>query len=373
MEFSVTDSRIRKLALILVDHSIRCQPGDRVLIEATTLAEPLVRELYALILDRGGHPHPVMAFPDQDEIFMAHAGDDQLDFVPTFQQLAYETFEARIRIGSLANTRAMSGVDPARLTRRQKALAQTLQTQMRRGSDGSLKWVTTLYPTNAYAMEAEMSFAEYEDFVYYACHADEETPDPAAYWRSVEEKQRGIIERLQGHNQVILRGPNVDLSLSIRGRIFMNSSGRHNMPDGEVYTGPVEDSVNGWVRYTFPAVYQGKVVEGVTLNFENGKVVKASAEKYEDLLLKMLDIDSGARYLGEFAIGTNFEINRSTKNILFDEKIGGSFHTALGAGYPETGSQNKSQIHWDLICDMKTEAEILVDGEVIYRNGKFLS
>ena len=153
----------------------------------------------------------------------------------------------------------------------------------------------------------------------------------------------------------------------------MNSAGRHNMPDGEVYTGPVETSVNGWVHYTYPAVFQGKVVEGVRLTFEEGKVIQATADRYQDLLLNMLEIDSGARYLGEFAIGTNFEIDRSTKNILFDEKIGGSFHTALGAGYPETGSVNKSQIHWDMICDMKTDSEILVDGEVLYKNGKFLT
>ena len=368
----MTDIRVKKLAQILVDHSIRCQAGDRVLIEATTLAEALVRELYALILERGGHPHLALALPDQEEIYMRFSGEAQLDFIPTFQKLAYETFEARIRIGSLANTRSMSGVDPNRLAHRQKALAQILQTQMKRGAEGSLKWVSTLFPTGAYAMEAEMALFDYEDFVYRACHADENTPDPAAYWRGVEQEQQRIIEKLQGHNQVTLQGPNVDLTLSIRGRTFLNSAGRHNMPDGEVYTGPVENSVNGWARYTYPAVYQGRVVEGVTLTFENGKVVNATADKNQDLLLKMLELDPGARYLGEFAIGTNFEIDRSTKNILFDEKIGGSFHTALGAGYPETGSLNKSLIHWDMICDMKTNSEMLVDGEVLYRNGKFL-
>jgi aminopeptidase len=369
----MTDLRVRKLAQILVDHSIRCQAGDRVLIEATTLAEPLIRELYRLILERGGQPHPVLALSDQEEILMAHAGDAQLDFIPTFQKLAYETFEARIRIGSMANTRALSEVDPKRLARRQKAMAQILATQMRRGAEGSLKWVTTLFPTTAYAMEAEMSYSSFEDFVYRACHADEETPDPAAYWRGVEDQQSRIVDRLHGHDQVTLRGPNVDLKLSIKGRTFLNSAGRHNMPDGEVYTGPVETSVNGWVHYTYPAVYQGKVVEGVRLTFEEGKVIKASADRYQDLLLNMLEIDPGARYLGEFAIGTNFEIDRSTKNILFDEKIGGSFHTALGAGYPETGSVNKSQIHWDMICDMKTDSEILVDDEMLYKNGKFLT
>lgn len=368
----MADLRTHKLAQILVDHSIRCQPGDRVLIEATTLAEPLVRDLFALILERGGYPHLNLALPDQDELYFAYASDAQLDFPPTFQKLAYETFEARIRIGSLANTRALSQVDSTRLARRQAAAASILQTQMRRGAEGSLKWVTTLYPTQAFAMEAEMSLLDFETFVYRACHADESTPDPIAYWNGVEERQRRIISLFTGHDQVGLRGPNVDLSLSIKGRTFMNSYGRHNMPDGEVYTGPVEDSVNGWVRYTYPAIYQGRVVEGVELTFEHGKVIKASAQKNGDLLLEMLELDAGARYVGEFAIGTNFEIDRATRNILFDEKIGGSFHMALGAGYPETGSLNKSRIHWDMICDLKQDSEITVDGEVVYRNSNFL-
>jgi aminopeptidase len=180
------------------------------------------------------------------------------------------------------------------------------------------------------------------------------------------------VDYLAGKNQVILRGPNVDLTLSIRGRIFKNSKGIFNMPDGEVYTGPVEDSINGWVKYTYPAIYQGVAVEGAELTFSNGRVTQAKAEKRLDYLLKMLDSDAGSRYLGEFAIGTNFDINRFTGNILFDEKIGGSFHMALGAGYPETGSKNKSAIHWDMICDLRTDSEILVDGETFYKNGQFV-
>jgi aminopeptidase len=221
-------------------------------------------------------------------------------------------------------------------------------------------------------MEAEMGFEEYQDFVFRAMHADVDTPDPVAYWQGIEKEQQGIIDRLQGHDLVELRGPNVELSLSIKGRKFDNASGKYNLPDGEVYTGPVEDSANGWVCYTYPAVYQGRVVEGVELRFESGKVVKATAKKNEDFLLQMLDTDPGARYLGEFAIGTNYQIDRFTRNILFDEKIGGSFHMAVGAGYPETGSQNKSIIHWDMICDMRQDSEIRVDGEVVYRNGKFV-
>ncbi len=214
-----------------------------------------------------------------------------------------------------------------------------------------------------------MSLSEYEDFVYRACHATEE--HPIAFWNSVREKQQSAIDHIQGHDRVVLRGPNVDLTLSVKNRIFLNSAGVFNMPDGEIYTGPVEDSVNGWVKFTYPAIYNGVAVEGAELTFSNGKVISAKADKNQDFLLKMLETDAGSRYLGEFAIGTNFEIDKFTGQILFDEKIGGSFHMALGASYPETGGKNKSAIHWDMICDMRDDAEILVDGELYYKNGEF--
>jgi aminopeptidase len=366
------DIRYRKFAQILVDHSTKVRPGDRVAITATTAAEPVVRALYELVLERGGHPHLLFDLPDQDESFYTHAGDGQLDFVPLFHKAAFEEFEVLIKIRSETNTRALTGVDSARVARRQKALSTLLSAQMRRGADKSLRWMSTLFPTHAYAMEAEMGYAEYADFFYRACHADAGTPDPVAYWQNVERDQSQIIRRIEGHDRVTLRGPNVDLRLSIQGRKFKNACGINNLPDGEIYTGPVEDSAEGWVRYTYPAVYQGRVVEGIELKFEKGQVVQASAKENEDFLLQMLNTDAGARYLGEFAIGTNFEINRFTRSILLDEKIGGSFHMAVGAGYPETGSQNKSVVHWDMICDLRQDSEISVDGEVVYRDGQFV-
>ena len=366
----MADARVEKLAQILVEHSAEIKPGDRVAIESTTAAQPLVRALCAAILEAGGYPHLLLELPDQDEILFAHARDEQLDAIPTFRKLAYDQFESRIRIHSATNPRALSGVDPARNRRRQKATAPILETQMRRGADRSFKWVTTLFPTEGYAMEAEMSLSDFEDFVYKACHADQ--VDPVAYWNQVESKQKKIIKHIEGHNQVVLRGPNVDLSLSIKGRKFLNAAGKSNMPDGEVFTGPVEDSLNGFVRFSYPAIYSGVLVEGVELTFSNGKVVKAHAEKNQAFLMEMLESDPGARYVGEFAIGNNYEINRFSHNILFDEKLGGSFHMALGAGYPETGSKNKSIIHWDMICGMQKDAEIQLDGDVIYKNGKFM-
>jgi aminopeptidase len=366
----MADARVEKLAQILVDHSAEIKPGDRVAIEATTAAQPLVRALCASILERGGTPHLLLELPDQEEILFAHAKDEQLDAIPTFRKLAYDQFESRIRIHSDTNPRALSSVDPARQRRRQKANASILETQMRRGADRSFKWVTTLFPTEGYAIEAEMSLSNFEDFVYRACHADQ--ANPVAYWNKVEASQKKIIDRIEGHDQVVLHGPNVDLSLSIKGRKFLNAAGKSNMPDGEVFTGPVEDTLNGFVRFSYPAIYSGVLVEGVELAFSNGKVTKAQAEKNQPFLLEMLESDPGARYVGEFAIGTNYEIDRFSHNILFDEKLGGSFHMALGAGYPETGSKNKSVIHWDMICGMQKDAEILLDGEVVYKNGKFV-
>ena len=371
----MSDLRVQKFAKVLVEHSTRVEPGDRVLIEGTTAAEPLVRELYIQILEKGGIPLPMIGFPGmvpfmQDDLYLTYAKELQLDFVPTFYKLAYDQFESRIRIHSSTNTRGTTSINPAKVQRRNKATSTITEAQMRRGGEGKFKWVTTLYPTEAYAQDAGMSLREYEDFVFGAVHANED--DPIAFWKSTATGQQKAIDFLADKNLVTLRGPNVDLTLSIKGRKFNNSTGTHNMPDGEIFTGPVEESVTGWVKFTYPAIYQGVAVEGAELTFYRGRVDSAKAEKNQDYLFQMLESDQGSRYLGEFAIGTNFDINRFTGNILFDEKIGGSFHMALGAGYPETGSKNRSSIHWDMICDMRREAEITVDGELFYKNGQFV-
>jgi aminopeptidase len=371
----VADPRVSKFAEILVEHSARVVPGDRVLIEATTAAEPLVRELYLKILEKGGHPVPLlqlpdMFFPGHEDLLIMKGDDAQLDFVPPLQKYAYDNFESRIRIHSTTNTRSQSKMDHARSQKRNKPTGAITAVQMARGAEGIFKWVTTLYPTEAYAQEAGMSIQEYEDFVFGAVHAHE--ADPIKFWKQVEKDQQSAVDFMKGKNQVVLRGPNVDLTLSVKGRTFLNSFGTYNMPDGEIYTGPVEDSVNGWVKFTYPAIYGSVAVEGAEINFTKGRAEQVKADKNQEYLIKMLESDAGSRFLGEFAIGTNFDINQFTGQILFDEKIGGSFHMAFGAGYPETGSKNKSAIHWDMICDMRTDSEILVDGELMYKNGKFV-
>lgn len=367
----MTDNRVKNFAKILVDYSADIKEGDRVLIEGTTAASPLIEALYERVLERGGHPYTFLELPERLEIFYRVANNKQLAHTSILKQLAYDEFESRIRVHSVTNTRGLANVDPKKQTLKGKADKPILQTQMRRGATGEFKWVTTLFPTQAYATEAGMGLKQFEDFVYNSVHANDK--DPVKYWKKVEKEQQKLVDMFTGHDKVVLRGPNVDITLSIKDRTFINAAGRHNMPDGEFYTSPVENSVNGWVNYTYPAIQQGRVVEGVELKFVDGKVFTAKAKKNQDFLLKMLETDEGARRVGEFAIGTNFEIDKFTGNILFDEKIGGSFHMALGAGYPETGSKNVSQIHWDMICDMRKESEILLDGEVVYKNGAFVS
>ena len=365
------DARVEKFARILVDYSTQVKPGDRVAVYSSVDALPAVQALYKLLLERGALPDVLLNFPEQYEILLETGSEEQLTFTPPLHKMAFEDFDVLIKVRAEPNTRFTAQVEPRRQESFERGRAELIKAQMRRGATGELRWMSTIYPTNAYAMEADMGLREYMDFFFRACHADEGTPDPVAYWRGIHAEQQKIIDRIEGHDRVELRGPNVDLRLSIKGRKFLNASGIHNMPDGEVYTGPVEDSVQGWVRFNYPCVYIGREVQGVELKFEDGKVVEACAQKNEEFLLQMLNSDPGARYLGEFAIGNNYEIDRFTRSILFDEKIGGSFHMALGASYPETGGKNTSVIHWDMICDMRTDSEILVDGDVIYRNGKF--
>jgi aminopeptidase len=366
------DIRYHNFARILVEYSTKIQPGDKVAIRSSTTAAPMVQELYSQILRRGAHPHLLMELPDQGERFFANARDENLDYLPVFDKIAFEEFDVLLKLPAQESTRFLSRIDPQRLTRYQKTIAPLIEAQFRRGASGELRWMSTIFPTHAHAVEADMGYEAFADFFFRACHADAGTADPVAYWHGVQKEQQRFADYLNGHDQVELHGPDVDLKLSIKGRRFENACGQTNMPDGEIFTGPVEDSVSGWVRFTYPAVYLGALAEGVELKFEEGKIVKASAEKNQDFLIHMLDTDPGARYLGEFAIGLNYEIDQFMKNILLDEKIGGSFHIAMGAGYPETGSKNKSAVHWDMICDMRRDSEIRVDGEVVYRDGRFI-
>lgn len=366
----MTDPRLKKLADLLVNYSLRIQPGDWVWILAQPVAEPLLREVAAGIVRAGGRPTIQMSMDSVTEAVLGASNPEQLAWISPVEQMLYEQADVRLNILATENTRALSSLDPEQQKLHGMARRGLFDTFMQRSARKEVRWNVVQYPCPAFAQEADMSLAAYEDFVYGACFCDRD--DPVADWNKLYESQQRIVEWLKDKKQVTVKSPNADLTLSVEGRTFINSDGRSNMPSGEVFTGPVEDSANGWVQFTYPAIRGGREVEGVRLEFKDGRVVKATAEKNEAYLVSQLDSDEGARILGEFAIGTNYGIQRFTKSILFDEKIGGTFHMAVGAGYPETGSVNKSAIHWDFICDLRQNSEITVDGELLYKDGQFV-
>lgn len=365
----MADIRTERLANLLVNYCTNVKAGDWVLVAGDVTALPLIEEVVKEVAIAGGNPTINLSSESLDEALLRHATEDQLGWVTPYSQMMAETVDVRIVMRGAHNTRAFSGIDPRRIRLYQQAQRKYQSTYMQRSAAGTHRWVGTLFPCAAFAQEADMSLREYENFVYSATYADQ--TDPVASWQKIHDMQARLIDWLVGKKEVVVRGPNVELTLSIAERTWINSDGKRNMPSGEIFTGPVEDSVNGWVRFSYPAIRDGLEVEGVEFEFKEGKVVAARAEKNEEYLITQLDSDEGARYLGEFAVGTNYQIQRFTKSILYDEKIGGTMHMAVGAGYPETGSKNQSKIHWDFICDMRQESEILVDGELFYKDGQF--
>jgi aminopeptidase len=358
------DERLKKLARLLVDYSVEAGEGEQVLVAGGAAAEPLIKDVYARLLRVGAIPIPQVVLPGMQELFFEHAREIHYQKTPPVVRSVYEGVDAVISITAPHNTRALAGVDPRKqqaLSKRDKAVQDLVI--------GRDRWALTLYPTQALAQESEMGLEEYEEFVFEAMALNED--DPVRHWREKAEEQGRLIERLERAREVRIVGPGTNLTLSIEGRRFINGDGRHNMPCGEVFTGPVEDSANGEIYFGVPVAVAGREVVGVRLRFEGGRVVEASAEKGEEFLNSMLGADEGARYLGEFGIGTNYGIRRATKNILFDEKLGGTVHLAIGRSYEKTGGKNDSSVHWDLICDLREGGELYADGELIERDGAF--
>ncbi|MBA3873494.1 MAG: aminopeptidase [Anaerolineae bacterium] len=366
----MADIRLQRLANVLVDYACDVKPGMWVGILGDVNTLPALRAVYAEVLRYGGNPSVFISDETMARQFAREATDDQIAWLDPSMSLYYEKADIYIRVGSSNNTRAMTNVDAKRVQKIAAARKSWLDTRLTRSAKLDFEWVGTWYPTEASAQEANLSLEEYENFIYGSMFLDHE--DPAGEWRKLSAEQQFKVDWLKGKKDVKLQGPNADITLSIEGRTFINSDGHKNMPSGEIFTGPVEDSVNGWIRFDYPSIVAGRAVSGIELKFENGKVVNAKAETNDDLLQAQLNTDAGARYLGEFAIGTNFGINRFTGNILFDEKIGGTIHMAIGMGYPETGSHNRSAVHWDMICDMRNNSTIHVDGELFYQNGQFV-
>jgi aminopeptidase len=359
------DERLKKLARLLVDYSVQAGEGEQVLLAGGAAAEPLFKEVYTRLLDVGAIPISQVVLPGMQELFFEHAKESHYEKTPPVVRSIYEAVDAAITIMAPHNTRALAGVDPRKqraLGKRDKAVQDLVLSKDR--------WALTLFPTQALAQESEMGLEEYEEFVFEAMALNED--DPVGFWRGKAEEQGRLIERLERAREVRIVGRETDLTLSIEGRKFLNGDGRHNMPCGEVFTGPIEDSANGEIYFGVPVAVAGREVLGVQLRFERGRVVEASAEKGEEYLGSILDADEGARYLGELGIGTNFGIRRATKNILFDEKLGGTVHLAIGRSYEKTGGRNDSSVHWDLICDLRQGGELYADGELIEKDGRFL-
>ncbi len=363
------DPRVQNLARILVEHSAAVAPGDVCTIEGGSAAEPLLQAVYEQVLDAGGNPIVQMAMEEQAPAFFEHASDQQLEWVSPTSEWIVENADVRIAVMASQNTRALSGVPPERQTRMQAARQHLMRRMMERSAEGSYRWALTLFPTHAYASESGMSLTDYEDFYYGACLATES--DPVRAWKRQSQETERLKEWIEGRSEVHVTGEGTDLRLGIEGRSFIAAAGKHNMPDGEFFTGPVEDSAEGEVKFHLPATYAGREVAGVRFRFEAGRVVEASAEKGEDFLIQMLDTDEGARRLGELGIGTNYGITDGTGEILLDEKIGGTVHLAVGRSYPETGGVNESAIHWDMICDLRRGGRIEVDGELLQEDGRF--
>jgi aminopeptidase len=358
------DERLKKLARVLVDYSIGAGEGEQVVVSGGAAAEPLIKEVYTRLLDVGAIPIPQVSLPGIQELFFGHAREFHYEKTPPVVRALYEGADAFISIMAPQNTRALAAVDPQKqqaLSKRDKALQEVVL--------GKDRWALTLFPTEALAQESEMSLTDYEEFVFAAMALHED--DPVRYWREKAEEQQRLIEYLEQADEIRLTGPGTDLTLSVKGRKFLNGDGTHNMPCGEIFTGPIEDSANGEVFFGIPVAVAGREVSGVKLRFEEGRVVESSAEKGEEYLNVMLDTDEGARALGELGIGTNYGISRPTKNILFDEKLGGTVHLAVGRSYEQTGGKNESSVHWDLICDLRECGELQADGELLQKDGKF--
>jgi aminopeptidase len=366
----VIDHRVQRLAKLIVDYSLELGERQILRIDCPDVASPLGLGLYRAALEAGSLPYTNLSVDGLLEILLDQGSEEQLAYVSPLQWHEIETIDALATVWSESNTRSLSRVDPGRHARFLGAQRQLSNRRWERISGGEMRWCGTLFPTNGHAQDAEMSLERYEDFVYSACHVDED--DPAAHWRLVAASLHARAEALESVRELRIVGPDTDLRVGVDGRKWIAADGRYNMPDGEVFTSPVETETAGEIRYTFPAIYHGREVEDVRLRFEGGRVVDAEAAKGDEYLRSLLDMDEGARVLGEVAFGLNYEIDRFTRNILFDEKIGGTMHLALGSAFPQAGGANTSGLHWDMICDLREDGEVYADGELVWKAGRFL-
>jgi len=367
----MADARLARLGELIVGYSLGLKPGKVIRVDTPLAGMPLALELYRAALRAGAFPYANVEVEQLPEILVLEGADEQLDFVPPAALHEVDLVDAIVTIWAEANTRALSGAPPERHQRLIAATRELTNRRWERISAGQLDWSGVLCPTPAHAQDAEMSLEDYESFVYRACHVEEDG-DAVEHWRSTSAELAQRVEELTSARELRIVGPDTDLLVVVEGRTWEAADGHHNMPDGEVYTSPVETGTEGEIHFSFPALFQGREVDGIHLRFEDGRVVAAEANRGGAFLDAVLDLDEGARRLGEVAFGLNYEIDRFTKNTLFDEKIGGTMHVALGSAFKELGGANDSALHWDLVCDLRAEGEVYADGELVWRAGRFL-
>lgn len=361
-------SLYERYADLLVRYCVQAKPGDRVYVRSSYLAEPLLAPLYRALTAAGAHYDAKISIREEDRIFAESACDAQISDVSPAERVIYETYDAFVTVRAPFNLKSMQSISPDTKKKLGMAKGELHDIFSARSASGELRWTLCEFPTDAAAQECGMSLSEYERFVFGACRLFDD--DPVASWRAVRESQQKAVDRLNAASTVRYVNADTDISFSVKNRRWINSDGRRNMPSGEVFTSPVEDSVNGHIRFSYPGIYMGEEIEDIRLEVKDGLVVKWSASRGQEFLDRVMEID-GARRFGEAAIGTNAGITRFSKNMLFDEKMGGTIHMALGSTYRETGGKNESPIHWDLLADMRA-GEIHADGECIYRGGAFL-
>jgi len=367
----MTDPRVATLADLLVNYSLELQPGQIVRLDGGTVAAPFVRELYRSALRAGANPRTRIEVEGLDVIAVGEATEEQLTFISEIDRFEIENVDAIVTIWADRNTRALSRADPDRVSKKIASRRQLTNRFWERIDEGKAKWIGTRFPTEAHAQDAEMSLLEYEDFVYGACHVRAEE-NPVVHWRAVSLELSARARELNTFTELRVVGPDTDLRLNMAEREWLAADGKLNMPDGEIFTSPVETETEGEIRFSFPAIFQGRGVDDVRLRFEGGRVVQAEAGNGNEFLQSLLDMDEGARILGEVAFGLNYEIDRFTRDILFDEKIGGTMHFALGSSFKMLGGRNESGLHWDMICDLRADGEVYADGELVWKAGKFL-
>lgn len=360
----------KKYAKVLVDYCTNISKDDLVVIRGAAQAQPLILAVYEEVLKRGANPLSRISIDGLNESYYRLASEEQLSYIDPITELEYEKVNKVISIGAPYNTKSLAKMDSKKLAKRSAATKDLSNKFLKKAAEGLLDWVICDFPTNALAQEAKMSLHEYEEFLLNSCylHLD----DPVKKWKEIGQLQDRYVNYLNNTSKLRIVGYKTDITFSTEGRKWINCCGKNNFPDGEIFTSPVEDSANGEIYFDFPAIYRGNEAQGIHLKLENGKVVEATAEKGEEFFLSMINQDEGARFVGEIAIGTNDMIQEVTGNILFDEKIGGSIHMALGSSYPETGGKNESGLHWDIIKNMKNGGEIYADDKLIYKEGLFL-